>query len=184
MLQDLIVKDNFFTDTSKILALARTQSYCPPRKEDYWAGMRSVALRNVLHKDDLNYIYDTISNNLFHSVLDGKTRYSFDYKCEMYFHYLDESIEHKEEFIHQDECLMAGVVYLAENPKNNSGTLVIQNGIKSEIDNVFNRCVIYNSNIFHAPVNGFGSTVDNARLTLNIFITEINIVKPETREPT
>lgn len=179
MIQDLIVKDNFFTDTSKIVSLAKTQEYYHPRKEDYWAGMRSSELRNVLNKDDLNYIYDAISNNLFHSALNGGIRYSFEYKCDMYFHYLDENIQHKETFIHQDDCLMAGVVYLTENPKDNSGTFVIQNDVKSEISNVFNRCVIYNANVFHAPANGFGNTKDDARLTLNIFFTEINIVKPE-----
>ena len=181
MIKDLIIKDDFFSDPQKIVALAKQQQYYAPTKEFNWVGMRSPLLNNMLNEEDMRLICDPISKHLFHSALDGNTKYSFQYDVEMYFHYLDENIKHTPKFFHKDTNLMAGVIYLTENPKDNSGTVVIENKNEHRINNKFNRCVIYNSNFSHAALNGFGKTVEDARLTLTLFFNEIHIIKCGTR---
>jgi hypothetical protein len=177
MIKDLIVKDNFFENTQEILALAKAQKYDAPKSHDNWAGMRSPLLNDVLSAEDMERLYTPISEHMFHSTLRGVGEYSFQYKTEMYFHYLDKNIKYTPKFFHRDTSLMAGVVYLSETPTNDSGTILINNGEECKVDNVFNRCVLYNSSLLHAPLNGFGKTVDDARLTLTIFFGEISISK-------
>jgi len=66
----------------------------------------------------------------------------------------------------------AGVVYLSPNAPLNSGTIV--DG--KLVENKFNRLVLYRANIIHSPSSHpFGMTVDDSRLTLNLFITELAI---------
>lgn len=182
MIKDLIIKDNFFPDPQKIISLAKKQEYFSPSEKNNWVGMRSKPLNNILSSEDMQLILDPISNHVFHSTLDGGSEYEFQYKAKLYFHYLDENVKHAPDLFHKDgNSLMAGVVYLTQNPQDNSGTVIIENGNEHQVDNKFNRCVLYNSNLFHAPLNGFGKTVEDARLTLTIFFNEIHIAKPQIK---
>ena len=181
MIKDLIVKDNFFDNPHKILALAKAQKYYPPSADQNWVGMRSGSLPDILNNEDSQYIYEAISKHIFHEYLNGRSDYSFKYDAELYFHYLDETEKHNPNFFHQDHSLMAGVVYLSENPQIDSGTVILENDVERRIDNVFNRCVLYNSNYFHTALNGFGKTVEDVRLTLTIFFNEVHIIKPKLR---
>ena len=181
MIKDLIIKDNFFPDPQKIISLAKKQEYFEPTEKRHWSGMRSKLLNDVLSNQDMQLIWEPISKHVFHSALDGGSEYTFEYNANLYFHYLDENVKHTTNFFHKDNSLMAGVVYLAKNPQNNSGTVIIENGNEHRVDNKFNRCVLYNSNFFHAPLDGFGKTLEDARLTLVIFFHEIRIAKPQIK---
>ena len=68
------------------------------------------------------------------------------------------------------DVLIAGVVYLNEQPEKDAGTALYIDNKEVKIDNVFNRLIVYDSDIVHKPIKGFGKTYDDdCRLTLNIF---------------
>lgn len=178
MIKDLIIHDDFYSDYREVIALARKQDYFAPTEKDNWSGMRSGLLNEILTESELHLLAKPITDKIFHDVLKGSGEYTFSYKLKLYFHWLDENVKHKPSFFHQDRNLMAGVVYLSESPQASSGTTILVNDEKIEVENRCNRCVLYNSNFYHAAMNGFGKSVEDARLVLTVFFDEIHITKP------
>jgi hypothetical protein len=181
MIKEITIRDNFFADPDKIIRIANQLNYKTPNSNDNWVGKRSEELSEVLSENEIQDLYKTISAQIFDVAMQGICEYAYQYKAQMYFHYLDKLIKHDPKFFHRDTSLFAGVVYLAKNPCQNSGTVVNKNGSEIKIDNVFNRCVIYHSDFFHAPLDGFGEEIDTARLTLNITFSEIYLAKHTSR---
>mgnify|MGYP001225052004 FL=1 len=73
---------------------------------------------------------------------------------------------------HQDFLPAAGVVYLHENPPENTGTSIIDslNNQFIHVDNKWNRFVVYNGYYPHGISQSFGVGKEDSRLTLNFFI--------------
>jgi hypothetical protein len=104
------------------------------------------------------------------------TNINFSYDFTAYGHIcsgqLSNTLQEKEMW-HKDPQTFAGVVYLNEEPASKCGTLLKIDGKNIEIDNMFNRMVIYRGNIIHKVENSFGNHAKNSRLTFTFFIRNI-----------
>jgi hypothetical protein len=71
--------------------------------------------------------------------------------------------------------MFAGIVYLSENVPESAGTILKFDDKEIEIENYYNRLVMYRSNIVHSAAEGFGETLSNSRKTLNFFVKKLEI---------
>lgn len=141
-----------------------------PRPRGGWRGFRTTNLLNIPQLDIQNALRPA-----FKTVFDC----SFDISMQVFGHlstfYLD-SIMSSETKWHTDKgSYLAGVIYLNHNPPKKTGTLLkLDTGIV-EIENVYNRLVIYKANIFHSPGELFGETLNDSRLTLTFFLNDLKL---------
>ena len=61
-----------------------------------------------------------------------------------------------------------GLVYLHPDPPSRSGTTLYLKEM-TYLDNIYNRLVLYKSNIEHEPTDNFGDDINNSRLVFTIF---------------
>jgi hypothetical protein len=146
---------------------------------------RSFALQQEYTKDQSGYPgkksipLDELNLHIFHSLaakiikhVNGKNnfqRLKVQFACTT-----------EEEFsknIHQDEPFynVAGVIYLSENPPQNTGTLFYNKTPAGEIiktltvENVYNRMIIFNPSMWHSQAGSFGTDLKTSRLTITFF---------------
>ena len=180
MIQDIIVVDNIFKDPDSVVNFAKTLQYFTqeehPAEKSYWSGIRSRSISLIDKKIWKDLTGDVIFKSLAHTMGFNKTfTVDVSWDVAMFFHQLREEDKYQDSWYHIDPKLVyAGVVYLDKNPKPNSGTLIIKDDkTKVEIDNVFNRLVLYRSDYYHSALGGYGKTIDDSRLTLTLFFKEI-----------
>lgn len=83
---------------------------------------------------------------------------------------------------HIDVCeSFAGVIYLNKEAPKDTGTFLKLKNKTLKIPNVYNRFVLYKSNIRHRPGAFFGSDINNSRLTLTVFLHKLVILPPEEK---
>jgi hypothetical protein len=178
MINDIVIIDNIFEDADDIVKYAKKQTFFSaethPSKDSieiYWVGNRTLQINDL----DSNY-YQKIINQMMYKVLkdlDYKTVYL---DAQLYFHTLNQTDIFSENWIHKDtKCKMAGVVYLNDNPDKKCGTVIFKDDQKIEIENIYNRLVLYDSQYLHGALGGFGDNLNNNRLTITFFINELNI---------
>jgi hypothetical protein len=187
MLKNYIIVDNFFDDPFKYQTIAKNMEYwlkdCTVKnikvnnKEDIygtknsdWKGARTDPfhiVNNDLHCEIFSLIFKKLFNSL-HS-------FDFEYQALSYFHFTPETIllGNQNKWHSDYRALLAGVIYLNETPKIDCGTSLKNNNNIINIKNKFNRLLVYQSNIIHAPSGFFGDSLDNARLTLTFFVKKI-----------
>lgn len=159
--------DNFFKNPYFIRKIALNQKYSTPDTDYGWKGFRCKT-PECLSDVDLS---------IKKCVCRFFNKNNENYTIESYFHY--STIETKdtcfpsfEEYkYHVDDADYAGIVYLSPDPPVNTGTtfLNIRND-KILIDNIYNRLVCYQANIFHGPTDLFGLDIKTGRLTLTFFL--------------
>ena len=80
-------------------------------------------------------------------------------------------------WIHKDDdSLVAGLLYLSPNAPVESGTILYSEPPHKEIDiigNVYNRLIMYRSDVYHKSNKYFGDTIQNGRLT-QVFFVKVN----------
>lgn len=164
LLNEILVLDDFCINPEGLRHYALTLDYDTPKGPEAWRGFRCrepdfTLLQSV--KDRLSDINPSVNSLFF----------------EGFFHYCLEETKNTcvPSFelgrVHCDDSVYAGVLYLKPYPKCNSGTSFFDNQMNEiySVENVFNRLIFYPSNIPHAPTDLFGSSIQDARLTLNIF---------------
>jgi hypothetical protein len=178
MINDIVVIDNIFENVDDIVSYARKQTFFSaqthPSKDEveiYWVGNRTLQINDL----DSEYYQNMISQIMYKVFKDLK--YTDIYlDAQMYFHTLSESDKFNDSWFHRDlDCKIAGVVYLNEDPNKKYGTGIFKDGETIEIENVYNRLVLYNSDFLHSALGGFGDNIHNNRLTLTFFIKQLNI---------
>lgn len=135
----------------------------------HWRGFRSKNLIEV-NKDFYDKVFSQILSKIF-----TKKFPNYEFNIDSYFHFACKQIVYSEDWWHVDGGLLSGVIYLNELPAEKSGTLLKINNEIVELENKFNRMVVYDANLRHRPQAVFGSTIDDTRLTLSFFINTINI---------
>jgi hypothetical protein len=175
MISDLVVIDNFFNqeELCDILKDAREFDYWdsnehPSKTKDIcfnWDGVRSKNLLEINYDRYSSVVNKTIITSIKQSFGENSAQFNFKWDCTLYFHKLN--TQFKEQWMHKDDnTLFAGVIYLNESSPPDSGTTIITKNGLVNVENKFNRLVIYNGNDFHTPSNGFDD-----RLTISIFIS-------------
>ncbi len=160
------IVENFFDDVDSIVEFALQQKFYSksehPIVGGHWKGYRTLPLfelDNSLEQKIVSILFDKI-----------KIRYN---NYSMYFHCILENNVDESNWFHQDNDVeFAGVVYLNNQNCNMFGTNVMIQEKQFHIDNVYNRGVFYDSKIWHKPSGGFGTDMQNSRLTLNIFMSD------------
>lgn len=169
MINDLLIIDNFFSDPDVernwALSLEFTESNFPGKsKQNRTQAIHNLSLEKFNLYKNLLYLNFNIPDDNYFKILGC----SFQYNSEK---------DYTE--IHYDYGWnLAGIVYLTPNAPKNSGTAFYTNQENKfhkvyEVENVYNRCIIYPANLYHEGQNFFGSSVNNSRLNL-VFFAETN----------
>mgnify|MGYP000483515203 FL=1 len=187
-----IIVDNFFSEPDRVREYAlRAVNYYPSTVHmtgGKWPGRRSYFLpwiNNSLFNDCVNRLYDVLSLPADASVF-------FDITLNYCVATDPKGVVHKDFAWSQPDHV--GVVYLTPEPADNSGSILYQPteallemprgpayhdpanfDIKVQIENRYNRMVMYDPREFHNADTYFGDTLDNARLFI-VFFMRINKV--------
>jgi hypothetical protein len=168
MFKDYYIVDNIFEDPDSIVEKSCSLHYYKDTDVDKpngkWAGQRTKIIDDI----DANFFNDMFVPIL--STLRFNDEVDIEYSVESYFHLLGSDKVPTNDWFHKDQALLAGIVYLNKNPPSLSGTTLIINNNKLYIENVYNRLIIYNAGLEHAPTNSF-----DVRKTLTFFINGIKI---------
>lgn len=157
----------YFSSSEKHIAGIKID---PTQQFDKWRGHRSKSLHE-LDIDIFNNIFDNIFPRLFVNY-----NCDFNYNISAYVHFSPGYIDYDDHWWHIDPAVVfAGVIYLNRNPDPLSGTILNLNNNNFVIENVYNRLVMYDSQILHRPQSCFGDTIDNSRMTLTFFVNSLNI---------
>lgn len=176
MIVDLLCIDNVFDNPDTMVELARIQDYLPsgPDTKISYSGIRTSPLNTILDED----IYTVITNQIMSKLFKDSPNSHVKAKTTCLFHLLTGEHIPNQSWIHKDTSLYSGVVYLNKNfvdKFNNHGTKIFRNGEEINIRYEYNKLVLYKGDYLHAPNFGFGDTFDDARLTFNFFINDIQI---------
>jgi hypothetical protein len=198
MLASFIEIKNVFDNPEEVATLAKQQTYVERQNHyhgsnnnSYFDGVRCSSLTDIDSK-----MYFKIMNEIFlkcmqHRLVNdlSKVKFVFGFNASAYFHIMRDKDLYKDEWLHKDEgCIAAGLVYLNPNPEPNTGTILYKDGKDKQptiIDNEYNKLVLYDNSYWHAPQGGFGSDVNDSRLSLVFFVVnyqmkvEINEEKNE-----
>jgi len=186
MLKDYVVINNVLSEPEILVNLSKNLSYIKNFEHvnlsgiqlldnnfietPNWKGFRSPPL----HEVD-NELQHYVFNEMFFKIFKGR---NVSYEVTSHLHFLsgnNQSNYKKANWWHQDlNCIFAGLIYLSPNPPKNSGTNFLLNNDSICVENTFNRLIFYRSDIFHRPQKGFGTSVDDARLTLTFFINKLS----------
>ena len=191
MIKDYIIIDNILDNPQEIIDLSRNISYYSKQREilqgisikpmrqgpgfsdSKWKGYRSDFLHEINQK-----IFSKITDQIFSKIFsdyDG-AGFKYEYQTAVFLHFAPGLIQVDDTWWHSDpDCFYAGVIYLTENPEPNSGTILKLNNEEVVLENVFNRLIMYRSNIVHRPQKCFGNTIENSRLTITIFLNRMMI---------
>ena len=180
---------NVFDDPEEVLRMAKQQTfvlrnahYHNTDRNTYYNGVRSKNLIDI-NEDFANKIHEQVSSKIIQTRFkdDLETvKIQFGFQWHAYFHIMREQDKFDKSWLHKDSIsLLAGVVYLNPNPRPNTGTIVYMDGDDKEptvVENEYNKLVLYNGSFLHAPQNGFGTDINDSRLTMVFFMSDIKIM--------
>ena len=101
-----------------------------------------------------------------------------DKKIALHFHYCLEKTKaecqpsFEEIKLHKDFSNWAGIVYLTPNADPNAGTMLCSDDQSQTnlVENIYNRFVLYPTDILHGTNDLFGTDINDGRMTLTVFI--------------
>lgn len=186
MLTDFVEIPNVLDNIDELVMLAKQQMFVKKEvhyhntdRKTHYNGIRSRTLIDI-DKD----MYEKVMNKIFQSVCDKRfdnevtqVRYNFAYTCSAYFHIMSEGDKFNESWLHKDDSsVLAGLIYLNPNPQPNSGTIIYKNGEKVTVKNEYNKLVMYDPTYTHAPEAGFGTDINDCRLTMVFFVGDFQFM--------
>ena len=120
MTYPITIVDDFFEDPDAIVEMANALKYYPPDRGN-WPGVRTKQL-HVVEERFYNYFGEKV-HLLFH---DSKPEY---WNMETQFQKIQPFSEDQYDplnrgWVHQDNCVFGGIVYLNKNPSPDSGTSI------------------------------------------------------------
>ena len=187
MLSDFITIQDVFENPDEIVRFAKSQKY--DSKETHYHNVNGKSQFEGKRSQSIGDIDKQFSEKMNHQIYSkiflerfpqgfGRIQYKYHFKISSYFHIVSEENEYSDNWKHYDDTsLMAGVVYLNKDTQEDCGTVIYkQNGeVDQIVKNEYNKLVLYSSTHMQSAQRGFGTNVDDSRLTLNIFIKQMNI---------
>jgi hypothetical protein len=163
----MIIKDDFFEYPDDIRNLALSQSFYKGNEHPYnvggFPGYRTDYFNNILPG-----LYNVLITPI--TSLVDTSNYS-EYYLQLCFSYtlenttLNRHVDFKTGYNGYHK-FYAGVTYLNPNPPKNTGTTVLA----EEIENVYNRFVMYDAELEHVPTGTFGKTKEDGRMVMTHFL--------------
>ena len=183
MLKDLIIIPNFFDNPTKVVELAKQQSFYSnfdhPKDKDskiYYGGKRTEELSG---KEEKNILIETFYKKVISDSISDDAKVEFEYHGTSYFHYFENEYTGGNSELHQDSALMAGVIYLnpihLDNPENHGTIIFNKHNDSFTMPYVYNTMIMYRSDYVHAPLAGFGNSLDTARLSMIFTIDKFKL---------
>lgn len=184
MLTDFKVIKNFFEEPDKIRALALSQAFHTFEEESDFTknnsrfpGRRTQNLFNVLDKS----LYVSVMDEFYKKLLFDNVRpdclMNYNINGFPLFHSLyakDKDLGSSG--LHRDSTIYAAVVYLNNPPDDNEyGTRLVKDGVDFCVPYEYNSCVMYRGDYLHGAVAGFGDSIESSRLSMNFFISDIDL---------
>lgn len=181
MIKDLIIVDDVFKDPDSMVDLANSLPFY--RRHDHpevesrlsnWNAWRTCNLLKDQQRMQVatERISDAVQSTILHGSVPYERRFEFNWNGSAYFHRIDEDRNLGNETLHKDAAAYAGIVYLTKDPKPNSGTIIYIDDQPYEIENRYNRLIMYRADYIHRPAGGFG-VGESSRLTLLMFFNSI-----------
>ena len=171
----ILIRDNFLSNCDQIRQIALSQNYECKNSGNNWRGCRTKELIS-----ENNPILNDMSLKICSEIIKFYDLYDFNIGVQTFFHY---STEETKKYclpsfdafkLHKDfrDVLLAGVVYLHPSPKNDCGTILVNEfgGEDKYIENVYNRMICYPGVILHGPNDLFGDSIETGRMTVTFFI--------------
>ena len=123
---------------------------------DLYQGYRSPPLQSADPK-----LYTSLCEEIFPQQV--------PYHVHLQFQWIPESYARGTQHQDNPQITTSGVLYLTENPPQDSGTEFSLSDGTVSVDNQFNRLVLFDSQTVHSAQSYFGTTILDSRLTLVIF---------------
>jgi hypothetical protein len=168
----LIQEENFFPNLNFILPeIKKIKLYYPKEQEKLqnskanWPGLRSISLGTT--------------NPIFHeyiiSLLQQKKLLDKGYWEVVSFMHLRLKEDDLNDWIHKDPDHFAALIYLSETNLN-SGTYLYDEdeNLINDIKFVKNRFIMYDGQYNHKGYGHHGDSIENGRLTINLFMNKKN----------
>lgn len=184
MLTDFKVIPNFFKEPDKVRALALSQAFHTFEEESDFVknnsrfpGRRTGNLFNTLDKQ----IYSELMSEFYYRMFFENVRSdcSINYNISGFpiFHSLySDDKDLGVSGMHRDSTIYAAVVYLSTPPDSGDyGTRIVRNGVDFLVPFEYNSCVMYRGDFLHGANAGFGNTIESSRLSMNFFISDIDL---------
>lgn len=169
----ILILNNFLQNPNLFIDLASKISFRKRSHFEYFEGVRS----NPLHEIDKE-VHAKICNEIIFNYFGN---YNFEYNASVFLHktYKTDTLDTQwiNDKIHQDNAILAGIIFLSPNAPIDAGTQTYKN-IEGTfypdvvMGNEFNRLILYPANEFHSATNFFGDE-KNSRLVLLFFLNQI-----------
>ena len=182
MITGIVELENFLPNPDQVVDLAKHSMFYSladhPETLDKknvdlsWTGKRSESLF-VSDQVLAHSLFDRLFSRIATKIM-GDSNYGmrYEYLGNVLFHYLTSQDVRDNTWKHIDKsCVFAGVLYLNEDAPEHSGTVIVVDGKEIEVKNEFNKLVLYPARLSHYAERGFGSALNDARLTLVFFVT-------------
>jgi hypothetical protein len=183
VIQDLIIIPNFFDNPQEIVDLAKQHTFYSnsehPKDSStkiYYGGKRTIELTG---KKEKNIFAEIFCKKVISDSLSNDSNLDFVHYGSAYFHYFENNYSGGKTELHQDSALMAGVIYLnpchLSNPDQH-GTIIFNKKNESfTMPYVYNTMIMYRSDYTHAPLAGFGNSLENSRLSMIFTIDKFTL---------
>jgi hypothetical protein len=171
----VLVVDNFLDNPDEVRRLALKQKYKKRKKNQHFEGMRSCLVKDI----DSN-LADEICRKIISNYYCIN---NFEYKADLFFHKTrlkdKEDTQWKNDRVHKDEGIVAGLIYLTPNAPLHTGTQTFVYNKSDDtfytdivMSNLYNRLVMYPCNVSHSAMNYFGDD-KNSRLVLLFWLYKL-----------
>ena len=175
-----IIKDNFFDKPDSIREFALNQKFYtkenhpqlardsigidefPGHRTDFFNDIKSEFF-NEVHNKLIPEVSKLENDNVYYKYKNFNLQLSFSYTSKGV-----KSFKHTDDILEGYKVRYGGLIYLYPDPPKKSGTTLYLNET-TYLDNIYNRLVLYNSNIKHEPTDNFGTDINNSRLVFTIF---------------
>lgn len=194
MLKNHLIIDNFFDDPDAIRKIALSRYYRYGGKNNGgWKGERTFQFQDLGNicrccQQEISSEFQTEQNLLVKEsdkIFDICVKHfdvnRQDITITSYFHITTTETEDclpffAQDKLHQDSCLLAGVVYLTPDAPPNAGTsiLYVEENEMVSLENKYNRLIAYEGHRIHGISNVFGKLRETGRLTLTYFIHHVD----------
>ena len=169
MSKDILIKDNFLDDIDTLRKVALSQRFIYHLDAPTSVGWRGYRTWEISYLKEP--IVQECREKVLHYCCEHYNVDSNTIAIETYFH-ISCSVQERQRLKrwHRDDQRHAGVIYLTPNAPLNAGTTVFINDKAIEIENKYNRLILYPGFNKHGPTYLFGDGIDDGRMTVTFFI--------------
>lgn len=177
-----IIVDNFFRNPLLVRMQALTYKYYDMTNHpdssaiNEFPGVRTLdacIINKKVHEYSFKRVSDALKKNGIEKIINPGP---FEFRANFSLTYKDTKFGYHKDVIYPDGSVSyAGVVYLSPFANPSQGTTIVLPNEKYEVENRFNRMVVYPTDTYHSLSGSFGTNKFNARMVMSLFF---NLIDP------